>query len=198
MQVNGTTEYLNFCECVDTCKILETDRARPATIISDENVAKTCSGHVNITSCLYGSAVGEYSVIADQIGLKLVGPVDPRIIAIANNTAITPATAWHTGDGDPNDVYSTLAGPVFAGSYNFLWNEKLIVMPGFANTAPGLVPNVPPGAVPFFENFSTWGKQRGISDCAPLWRDPREDVMSKLNELSKYVGTKVLFYRSSR
>lgn len=49
---------------------------------------------------------------------------------------------------------------------------------------PALWPNPGPSIVKYITNFDAWGK----TECAPAWKDPRNDIVAGLNELSKYYG----------
>lgn len=80
---NGTTETFNF-----------------TTVVSDNEVAETCSGHVNTTTCIYTSGIAEYLVHVDTFDNTIKfpePPSNPKIVARANNTALTSKSVKEHG-----------------------------------------------------------------------------------------------------
>ena len=60
------------------------------TQISGKQIEDTCAGTINRTSCYLVSAIAEYPIIIDSGVISFKGAVNsPRIVARANNTAIT-------------------------------------------------------------------------------------------------------------
>lgn len=75
----------------------------------------------------------------------------------------------------------TFTDPSTRVAINFKWDEKLVRVPGGPGI-PALWPAVNPQTVQYITNFDRWGKE----DCAPAWKDPRNDIVAGLNELSEY------------
>ena len=172
--LNGTTERLNY-----------------TTMISGSDVAETCAGQVNTTSCFLVSAIAEYDVTITEGVLTLDAAAYPKIVATANNTAITEDTIEQLGlshgSGDKNYVKTTLSGIANAANLAFYQTEGLITFPDSNQlTLPGLAPA--PGLYAYqhiTNNDNMYGKGK---DCAPAWKDPRQDVMASLNELMFRTG----------
>jgi hypothetical protein len=102
--VNGTPEMLNF-----------------QTRIGTPQVEQTCAGPVNTTSCFLVSAIADYPVIIDNGILSLAeAPYSPKIVARANNTAITKKTVSEYGlNNGYGGIFSTLTGIAVAANYEF-------------------------------------------------------------------------------
>ena len=109
--VNGTPEMLDF-----------------RTIIGTHEVERTCAGPVITTDCFLVSAIAEYSVIIDDGILTLAdAPYSPKIMARANNTAITKKTVSRPDSNDGHgDIFSTLAGIAVAANYEFYTSLDLV------------------------------------------------------------------------
>lgn len=168
MVYNGTAETLNF-----------------TTEISDHTVAETCAGYVNTTWCSLVSAIGEYPVnINDGIITFAERPSYPKIIARANNTAITDDTirqyGLRTRDSVSDDVKTTLSGVAMGANIAYFVKEGLMPQPGKGGL-PALAPA--PGLYPF-QHITNYREMYGPDfDCAPAWKDPRDEIMASLNEL---------------
>jgi hypothetical protein len=101
MAANGTPETLVL-------------RARGGT----QQVEQTCAGPVMIADCYLVSAIAEYPVIIDDSVLSLTeAPHSPKLVAQANNTAITNKTVSKYGlNTQGGGTYSTLAGVAVAAT----------------------------------------------------------------------------------
>ena len=165
---NGSTESLTY-----------------DTTISDESVARTCKGHVNATRCWLVSAIGEYNVEVLNGVVTLTEPHSyPRIIARANNTALTSKKI------DDNhlkstliydSVNSTLAGIAMSGNLGFIVRQGLVTFPGTPGWTPKpqLAPALTQYALQHISNYAGL-IQEPENYCAPAWKDPRDSVMAKL------------------
>lgn len=109
-------------------------------------------------------------------------PSSPKIITRANNTAITEKVSKEIDSNGTDISRSTLAGIGYAAYQYFQWNEQLVMVPTFAKGVAALNPNPTPSNMKYITNYNSWG----ITDCAPAWEDPREDILAGLNELSKW------------
>lgn len=120
----------------------------------------------------------------DKIISFVETPSSPTIIARANNTLVTHKAVAEDGLlSIAEDFSSTLAGIVYVGLIFYKWNEQLVMTTG-ANKrgGPSLWPMPSPAMTQYITNNGEWGR----SDCAPAWRDPRDDIIAGLNELSKW------------
>ena len=160
------------------------------TTLTDDNVAKTCVGNVNETTCSMLSATAEYDVIiTDGIITFPQAPSYPRIVSRANNTAITDATVKQyglaAGLAAPTYRRTTLGGIAMSASIAYWIKQGLVAYPG-GQSNPGLAP---PPVKYVFQHITNYAEMYPpTSDCAPAWKDPRDDVMASLNELLFRVG----------
>ncbi|KAK5168607.1 uncharacterized protein LTR77_005916 [Saxophila tyrrhenica] len=166
------------------------------TTISDEDVARSCVGHVNTTSCYMVSAVGEYEVeITDGVVTFAEPPSYPRIVARANNTALTDKTVADFQlaiNHVDNAINTTLGGIAEGAGLAYYTNEGLVTIPGENRevpSRPGLSPNP---SLYTFQHITNYAEMfSSDADCAPAWRDPRDGIMAKLNELMFRTGVYV-------
>lgn len=155
------------------------------TVISDSEVAKTCTGHVKTTECYLVSAIGEYEVeVTDGIITFTEPPSYPRIVARANNTALTNETIVGLGLNstmNADSINSTLSGITNSANIAFNAQVGLATYPARGGMAPGLSPAPNQYVFQHITNYAQmWGPH---PDCAPAWRDPRDNVMAKLVRL---------------
>jgi hypothetical protein len=122
--------------------------------------------------------------VRDKIITFLEAPSYPKIVARANNTALTRKTVMDFGleSTVPKDlVNSTLGGIAFGADMALYMKQGLVSYPnaGKLYNKPSLSP-APNGYV--FSHIDNWAQmwQPSTSDCAPAWRDPRDDVMATL------------------
>ena len=161
--LNGTYEEVVF----------ETD-------ISDEEVTKTCAGHVNITKCYMRSAIGEYTIHIsnDDIITFDEQPSYPRIVARANNTAMTQESQSQFGlcHNQGGFCNSTLVGLSLGMAVQY-------------GGALGFLHNMTTDGITLLEGGAAWlgfGYETNYDDhnnCAPSWNDPRDSIMIVANEL---------------
>lgn len=149
------------------------------TEISDEAAAEICAGETRATQCSYASAIGEYHVQIrpDQRWNRhifLEPPSHPKILAIANNTAVNEETIRQHGLMYPTGgwVRTTLSGITMSimighGVRNFL-----------APAIPGGSPSLTDLNALTFEHVENWEEFSSGASCAPLWRDPFDDVLA--------------------
>jgi hypothetical protein len=149
------------------------------TVVARPIADRSCSAHVNSTTCYYVSAVGEYSVLVKDDIISTVGP--PRILMEANNTAINNATIarYHLTTVSEEYVDTTLSGIVYLMTMQYLAVTYLIQWPG--TPSPSLL---------YWENswFSWNSLKRPQTGCIPHVRDPRDIVLAWLNEVMFRTG----------
>ena len=88
-----------------------------STEISDYAFSKTCTGHVNTTECWFASAIAEYPVrVVNGTVSLLEAPVNPKIVARANNTSLTREIQEQLsrGSGLNLSLRTTLSGILLA------------------------------------------------------------------------------------
>lgn len=161
------------------------------TRISDSEVAETCSGHLQTVTCSLISAIAEYDVvITDGVLTFEKPPSSPKIVAFANNTAITDQTIDIKGLKVMNRgvewIKTTLSGIAGAAYLMFGVQETIGVWPDDPKSGALLYPSPSPFAFEYFANYLAWGQQG--TACAPSWNDPRSDIMAALNELAFRTG----------
>lgn len=165
-----------------------TERIALTTILTGESITKTCAGKRNITTCYLVSAVAEYRVeIANGILHFVEPPSYPRIIALANNTAITSETVERFGlIVNGTWTRTTLSGIMIQAALKFGFTQYLAPVNGPNSRPLILLPVIQSWfAMQRMTNYLDW--DNGI-DCAPFWNDPRSDIMAGLNELMFRTG----------
>lgn len=154
------------------------EKLESSTTMGSQQVSQKCAGPLVTTNCYLVSAIAEYPVITKDAVISLAEiPYSPRIVAYANNTAITDETIFEYGlNNGHGGIYSTLAGIATAANYQFFIQLELMPSPaGFIAVGP--------------LTWFTFEHMPGYTDietekyCAPKFTDPRPDVMSALNEL---------------
>lgn len=142
-------------------------------LVTAQTTNVNCSGVLNYTACNLVSAIGEYDVLIKNNTISLTSLLEPKIVALANNTRVQPY------DEQRQNHPSTLAGISYLGSLK--WDS----------------------GVSFFSKDGTWATlsaleygdgafmtyRRGSPD-AYCWNftDPRDDVMRSLNKLMFVTG----------
>lgn len=126
-----------------------------------------CNGDLEVEICSLVSAIGEYNITIEDDKMTVDSAAHPRIIGIANNTAVSQKVAA------PGGLYlSTLAGIVDA-SY-LIWNSYVFtaVQNGSINVQ---------GA----GNHKNLLFEHGVYNetTCPAWVDPREEYIASLNKL---------------
>lgn len=134
-----------------------------------------CVGELNRTACLLDSATGEYDVTIKGGVVTLEDAGNPRILAIANNTATN-----HTSSPELTSHPSTL-GSVVLHAYTH-WDTVTSTYIG-----PDGRPEMGAGGAYLegFEKPSAIGKN--YSMC-PSYVDPREEVLESLNTMMFVAG----------
>ena len=164
------------------------ERLMLETAITDQAVTETCIGHLNKTRCTLVSATAEYPVIIEDGVITFAESMSyPKIISRANNTDLSADAIKKFGlYNDTQAVYdTTLSGMAFGAQITYMGSEALI--PGFGGTTgpPTVAPMPTITTLNFQTNFDRWNA--GI-DCAPAWRDPRDEILAALNELMFRTG----------
>lgn len=57
-------------------------------VVTGFSVVRRCVGHLKLTACTLESAIGLYRIGISNNETTLLDPANPRVIAMANNTAI--------------------------------------------------------------------------------------------------------------
>lgn len=161
---NGTHEYMNY-----------------TTVLSDEGVTKTCNGKVNETTCSLLSGTAEYEVLVTGGVITFQHPhTHPKIVSIANNTAITQSTVSDFGLTKFGTLVKTTLGGIANGA-NVLYYRKqdLIAYPGATQSdSPIFYPALDRYT---FQHMTNYADMFGPDpDCGPAWTDPRDGVMVSL------------------
>jgi hypothetical protein len=165
---NGSSERLSF----------ETRIATNQALV--KHGGTWCAGQVNTTSCNLTSSIAEYPIIIQNDIITFAEPPSyPKIIATANNTAITAQTITQPGRVNldwPSLVYSTLAGIAAAAGIEYAYEAYLFPV----SAGQGILE----GASSWFlfkhmKNFTAFLEN---DVCSPFWRDPRDEIMASLNE----------------
>lgn len=161
-----------------------------SSTLSDESVTKSCVGNQNVTVCYLLSAIAEYDVVITNGTISFPEPPSyPKIIEWANNTAINNETIAQYGlryDAGSSWIRSTLSGVAEIGAYEF-------------GTTVGLAPSPSAGDTPILAlggsqswfawkhitNFKAWDLSE---QCAPAWKNPRDNVLAVLNEVMFRTG----------
>jgi hypothetical protein len=139
------------------------------------------------------SAIGEYDVEINAGIITFVEPPSyPKIVARANNTAITEETIkefslLNTAESRYSDMPRTTLGGIANGA-NVAYNSmEALVM---TNSDPTAQPAMYPAPNQYvFQHLTNYAQLYGPDhDCAPSWKDPRDEVMAALNELMFRTG----------
>lgn len=162
---NGSTETLKY-----------------ETVMTDNNVANTCAGNVNTTKCYLTSAIGEYVIdVKDGVITFPEQPSNPKIVKTAKNTAITETSIRDSQLNYPlisETMRSTLSGIAEAANIGYYTVESLVP------TVKGGPYLYPPTNQYVFQHITNYATKHDFVDfCAPAWKDPRDGVMARLNEL---------------
>ncbi|KAK5174063.1 uncharacterized protein LTR77_001143 [Saxophila tyrrhenica] len=154
------------------------------TRISDNAVAETCAGNLNTTSCYLRSAVAEYPItVTDGTVTFAEPPSNPKIIALAENAAITDRTIAEYDlhyPPVPSYVRTTLSGMAHIAQWSFATWGALVPSPVEGDTPVLAWKQSSPLAFGHLTNYVDWDYQNA---CAPAWSDPRDDAMAILNEM---------------
>lgn len=113
----------------------------------------------------------------------------PRLVALANNTAITDESIAHFGLNQEGTrwVRSTLGGITAVANYMYSTVQGLI-----PSRTPGDTPELAgPFTWPVFEHITNWDAWNNLQDCAPAFSDPREQILASLNEIMFRTGVYV-------
>ncbi len=163
--LNGTVEHLAF-----------------TTVLPTEALTKTCSGPVNATTCFLVSATGEYDVNVENCVITFADPpTRPRVIQTANNTAITQQTIKEYGlDTGGGWIKTTLSGIAETADVAYYNSISSVLFPG--TYQPEFFPGRNPIVMKYMED---WKNDQG--GCVGF-RDPRDDIMTSLNELMFRTG----------
>ena len=159
--------------------------------MSDEAAARTCVGKTKETQCSYSSAIGEYRVqIQDGVVTFLEPPSNPRIVAIANNTAVTEDTIRQHDLMYPTGgwVRTTLSGISASIRIERQLNNGLVPL------VPGDTPMMTEVNALTFQHVKNWEDWSKGAACAPKWKDPLPNVVALANELMFRAG----FYTAQR
>lgn len=107
--------------------------------------------------------------------------------ASISQESVAKHNLWVDKALEPHTYYTTLGGIAYTITSNFYWRETLVEVPGYATQYPALTPEVPQQVFQYITNYDTWAGKRslGEGDCAPAWKDPRDDIMAHINELSR-------------
>ncbi len=147
--------------------------------------ATKCAANVNITNCLVVSAIGEYPV---HIHNGIIGfpepPSYPRIVARANNTAVTSDTIANEGLIEPKTgaIRTTLGGIAEVAKYSFWIVAAAVRVPGLHI----MEESIAAGGGTLFQlqhSIRVGSGVVGTADCLPEYADPRDDIMAVLNEI---------------
>ena len=160
------------------------------TKLADAAVTETCIGSVNVTSCSLLSAVAEYNIIITDGKIQFAEPPSyPKIVSLANNTAVTAHTISKfdlSYDAHSLWVRTTLAGIASVGINQYGGWMSLSPSPD-----PGDTPMLTAGGRSAWflnqriKNYLAWDASEA---CAPAFSDPRDDIMSHLNQLMFRTG----------
>ena len=133
------------------------------------------------------SAIAEYPVkINDGVIIFAESASYPKIVARANNTAVTEDTIRENGlQNDkafvPGLVKTTLSGLANGANIAYFVKEGLIPFPGGSpSIAPAL--NLYP-----FQHITNYAAMYA-HECAPAWKDPRDEIMAAMNEIMFRTG----------
>lgn len=167
---NGSREHLKFI-----------------TSISDSKVAETCAGYVNLTECYYASATAEYDIeITGDVISLVTAPDMPKIVGLADNTALTEESISEFGLREDGSWIKTTLGGIMQTAYaRFETRESLLPSP-----IPGDTPQLGQFrniwfAYTHITNYEAWDNEEL---CAPSWKDPRDDILASLNQLMFRIG----------
>lgn len=147
-------------------------------LVTIHSTSTDCVGFLSVTACTLESAIGEYDIsIADNI-TTAVNLSKPRILAIANNTAVVP----HQAGQEYGRHKSTLAGAVSLvsgrlGSFVTIFSSNGSVQ------ASSLGATV---ALQYIVRNETAGED-SLKTCESF-RDPQPDVIASLNTAMIYFG----------
>ena len=139
---------------------------------------ETCADLYPIVSS-FMSAIGEYDVSITNNTITFPGTVFPRIVALANNTALTSETITTynlTAPGSTDFIWTTLAGVATAADLRFFAEVSLYHLNGTTEVQTG-------GASWFsYQQMINFQALYDLEACAPSWRDPTPVIMTAINE----------------
>lgn len=148
-------------------------------LITGYSEVRNCTGLLHLTACTLRSGIGIYDVIVDGDTVSLPWTAEPKIVAVANNTA----TDHGLSDVMPGHP-STLAGiSDFAQGF---WASTVAFEARSGQIKP--------------VNWGSSGHRYAIrsdNEQCPSFRDPRLDVMKSLNALMVYTGALVALHDPS-
>ena len=147
-------------------------------VITGYSTTTHCAGILNLTACTLESAIGEYQVSVSENKTTLIDPSGPRIVAIANNTAVS-----HRITKQSYGVHkSTLAASVSMASARVGCLMQVLSLNGTLQVA-YLGYNK---AVQWIIQDKTAVESH--NGACETYRDPLSDVMASLNTAMVYNG----------
>lgn len=131
----------------------------------------------------YVSAIGEYPIRISNGELTLLDPKAlPKIIALANNTAITDETVRKLNLVYQGMTLSTLAGIANAAALQYTFTDGVFRIPG-TNECTSFTTST--SSINIF-GFSIMSG--GFEGCIPHFADPRDKIIGSLNHLMVRAG----------